>query len=168
MKYILILVMICFINFINGEIIVCPQNINSYKCLTKISIVNQTLNNSCQVSNCFEWNNEECQPTGKKQTPALVLQSIPLTGVFGAGFGNIARWDLFAISMGLSFGICIFLCCTTIGCGIFCSELSSECIKCYLNCGGCLYSLIVTIWWIYGIVLISNKEILDGNGCKLI
>jgi hypothetical protein len=40
-------------------------------------------------------------------------------------------------------------------------------LKCYTNCGGCIYSLIVTIWWIYGIVWIANRDILDGNGCPL-
>ena len=163
MKHILILLFISF-TFANSNII-CPDNVDSYSCLTLI--VNNQTNSTCEVQKCFKWDNAECISTGKEQTSALILQSVPFTGIFGAGFGNISRWDLFGVSMGLFFGICLFLCCTIFAGFFFCSETSTECLKCYTNCGGCIYSLIVMIWWIYGIVLIANREILDGNGCQL-
>ena len=94
MKHILILLFISFA-FVKSDII-CPyNNVDSYSCLTRI--VNNQTNNTCEVQKCFKWDNAECISTGKKQTPALILQSIPFTGVFGAGFGNISRWDLFLV-----------------------------------------------------------------------
>ena len=87
MKHILILLFISF-TFANSNII-CPDNVDSYSCLTLI--VNNQTNSTCEVQKCFKWDNAECISTGKKQTPALILQSIPFTGVFGAGFGNISK-----------------------------------------------------------------------------
>ena len=99
MKHILILLFISF-TFVKSDII-CPYNVDSYSCLTRI--VNNQTNSTCEVQKCFKWDNAECISTGKEQTSALILQSIPFTGVFGAGFGNISRWDLFGVSMGLFF-----------------------------------------------------------------
>ena len=44
-------------------------------------------NTKCILKKCYSWNKElnECEETGPKFVPALVLQAIPVTGVFGAG-----------------------------------------------------------------------------------
>ena len=106
---------------------------------------------------------------------AMVLQAIPFTGIFGSGFGNIGRWDLFAIPMSVIFGGCclgiISTCC--IG---FCKQENEDVVlsdreallKCYTSCFSCMYTIVIISLYIWGIVLIANKSILDGNGCQLV
>ena len=56
----------------------------------------------CNAIDCWKWNSieEKCEKAGKEWLPAMILQGIPLTGVFGSGFGNIGRWDIFGMYMG--------------------------------------------------------------------
>ena len=123
-------------------------------------------NTQCKLKKCYNWNNElsECEKVGPKFVPAIVLQAIPITGVFGSGFGNMGRWDIFSIYMGVVFGpfiLLIMYCCCFI---IFCSKESesedlSNNSKCIPQCFGCLWSITILILWIWGIVVIANKEI---------
>jgi len=170
MKRVLFLILFMLVSSNSYELsnmILCKNN-------TKCVCVNSCLNlyqikniSYCKIDKCYNFIDDKCLPTNKKMLPALLLQSIPFTGVFGSGFGYIHRWDLFVVSSGLLLSFCIFLCCVAIG-GFVCSETSDTCIQCYLHGGGCLYSSVIFSWWIYGIIVISNYDILDGNGCKLL
>ena len=121
-------------------------------------------NTKCILKKCYSWNKElnECEETGPKFVPALVLQAIPVTGVFGAGFGNMGRWDIFGIYMGVVFGplaVLILACC----CAMFgvCAQNEDrlDCAKCMGSCFGCLWSIAIVSLWIWGIVVIANKEV---------
>ena len=118
----------------------------------------------------------KCENDGKDRIAALVLQSIPFTGVFGSGYGNIGRWDIFAIYMSVVFGGCLFLC--VIGCcGMLCLNDSDSSndesikydlpVKCCINCFAFIWSITILVLWIMGIVNIANKNVLDLNGCEL-
>lgn len=136
---------------------------------------NETKN--CNVKKCYGWDNNlgKCYHTGKSQTTALILQGIPFTGVFGSGFGNIGRWDLFAIPMSVLFGGCclsITMCCCA-GCSNNNKEENAmddkeAILKCYSSCFSCIYSITLLALYIWGIVIIANNSILDGNGCELV
>jgi len=137
----------------SGNDCICPGNCLSY--------YNST--GGCHPNNCWKWNEvkEECDEAGKQFIPAIVLQSIPITGAFGSGFGNMGRWDIFSTYMAAFFGGCAFVCL----CGMCCSwatkneDDQSSFVKYGTTCGSCLWSLAITIMWIWGIVIIANKEI---------
>ena len=82
---------------------ICPGN-----CLT---YYNST--GGCHPNDCWKWNTikNQCEEDGKPYIPALVLQGIPFTGMFGSGFGNMGRWDIFLNYMMYIFGGCIAICC---------------------------------------------------------
>lgn len=133
---------------------VCP-NINCLKYNEKID--------GCRPINCWKWNTikQNCENAGKEFLPALVLQAIPITGVFGSGFGNMGRWDIFGTYMIVIFGGCTFICFCGIGCSCIFknSEDTETWVKLGTNCGGCLLSLLIVVLWIWGIVVIANKEV---------
>jgi hypothetical protein len=127
----------------------------------------------CELKKCFKWNEDEgkCEGTGSKYISAIVLQSIPVTGIFGAGFGNIGRWDWFGIVFGgIWCGGFILICCCI---GITSINLDANDLVTGITTGicislfGCLWSIAIIAMWIYGIVVIANKDILGGNGCIL-
>jgi hypothetical protein len=145
---------------------ICPGN-----CMT---FNNDT--QKCTVKKCYGWDNNlgKCYNTGKSQTTALILQGIPFTGVFGGGFGNIGRWDLFAIPISIIFGGCclsITMCCCCAVCGNNKEENALDdkeaMLKCYSSCFSCIYAITLLSLYVWGIVVIANKSILDGNGCEL-
>ena len=72
----------------NGTSCICP-NTNCLEYSDKI--------NGCHPINCWKWNEikNQCEEDGKEFIPAIILQSIPITGVFGSGFGNMGRWDIY-------------------------------------------------------------------------
>ena len=121
-------------------------------------------NTKCILKKCYSWDKElnKCEEAGPKFVPALVLQAIPVTGVFGSGFGNMGRWDIFGIYMGVVFGplaVLILACC----CAMFgvCAQNEDrlDCAKCMGSCFGCLWSIAIVSLWIWGIVVIANKEV---------
>lgn len=130
--------------------------------------------NETNHANCLKWNNitkgchpidcwkfneitQQCEKAGKEFIPAIVLQSIPMTGVFGSGFGNIGRWDLFGMYMGIVFGPLLLLC--TILCCLMQDGMSEDLSKALSACIQCLYGVAVTGFWIWGIVVIANKQV---------
>jgi hypothetical protein len=128
--------------------------------------------NQCELKKCYGWDKNlgKCEETGPKFVPAIVLQAIPFTGVFGSGFGNMGRWDLFGISMGIFFGGCSFLlfgvCCVM---AFSSSDESRHGFgQCISTCGVCLWAIAVLAYYIWGIVVIVNKEVLGPNGCPLV
>ena len=140
-----------------GPNCICPGN-----CLT---YYNST--GGCHPNDCWKWDSvkAQCVESGKEYLPALILQGIPLTGYFGSGFGNMGRWDIFGIYMGVMFGGCalICFCACCVACKVANSEEihkdNTECGKLITNCNGCLLSIALTTLWIWGIVVIANKEV---------
>jgi len=126
----------------------------------------------CKLNKCYGWDTNlgKCVETGPKFTPALVLQAIPFTGVFGSGFGNMGRWDIFGVYMAVCFGplgvLLIACCCMMMGAGSQ-DENQLDCCKCLSSCFGCLWSVAILVFWIWGIVVIANKETLGPHGCPL-
>jgi len=138
----------------SGDDCVCPG-----KCLT---YYNST--GGCHPNNCWKWDdmNDKCQEAGKPFVPAIILQSIPFTGGFGAGWGNVGRWDIFNIYMAVVFGpfaILIIACCCAMGGACAQNEDGLDCCKCLGTCFGCLWSIAICVLWIWGIVMIANKPL---------
>ena len=154
----------------SGPDCTCPG-----KCLT---YYNST--GGCHPNDCWKWDNvnDHCEVAGKDFVAPLILQSIPVTGAFGAGWGNIGRWDIFKIYMAVIFGplaIVMLSCCCVMG--GFCSQNEDrlECYHCLSHCFGCLWSVMITVMWIWGIVVIANKPLApwtdwEGNAieCALV
>ena len=70
----------------------------------------------------FDENLGQCKKDGYDHVGPLVLQAIPVTGVFGAGFGNMGRWDLFGIYMSVLLGGCSFIVLTSVICACCCNS----------------------------------------------
>ena len=132
--------------------------------------------NYCIVKKCYKYdiNLGKCKQDGYDSTAPIVLQAIPFTGIFGSGFGNIGRWDLFGIYMGIMFGGC---CCllTTATCMLCACPQGNEegskegILMCYTQCGVCVWGITILVFYILGLVWITKPGvILDGNGCPLI
>jgi hypothetical protein len=125
-------------------------------------------NNSaqCTLKPCWKWDEDltKCQGTGPKFTPAIILQGIPFTGAFGSGFGNMGRWDLFGIG-SIIWGSGVSLICLSICCHLYSvsdgDSLGSGCAYCYTI----LLSQAIFIYWLWGIAVIAEKNILGPNGC---
>lgn len=126
----------------------------------------------CVLNNCWEWDIDktECMENGPNFISAIVLQGIPFTGIFGAGFGNMGRWDLCGIAVAICFGPLVILFIWTC-CLIFLSSTNENnenyTAKCIGNCFGCIWGTVILGWYIYGIVVIANKQIKAPNGCPL-
>ena len=137
----------------------------------------------CSVIDCWKYENiAGCERDGKPFLPAMVLQSIPFTGVFGSGFGNIGRWDIFQIYMAGFFGPPVLIC--LIGCCWSCSKSSNDKNTPLLgqddnNVGlyilsmacSCLWGSLVLVLYIWGIVTIASKDVeapwVSANGTKI-
>lgn len=129
---------------------------------------------SCYVIDCWEYESiEGCVRAGKPWTPAIILQSIPVTGMFGSGFGNVERWDIFGVYIVVVFGLPIFACIVLCCVGMFNKEegILSNCALVLSYCFGCLWALTVIALWIWGIVIIASKKIdapwTSANGTKI-
>ena len=120
---------------------------------------------NCEINNCWDWDSKECIWTGPNYKSAIILQSIPFTGIFGAGFGNMGRWDLFSYG-SIIWGVGSLIPCILLVIYI-CSYIQVDPIKVFK-----LYFLffITTIiaYWVWGIYVISNKLIDGPKGCELI
>lgn len=158
----------------------CPGGCMSYN--------KDPINPMCVLNKCWGWDTDktECVETGPSFIPAIALQAIPFTGIFGSGFGNMGRWDLFGISVAICFGplliLSILACCL-----IFLSsqnnkndntevplihegqvgERGGDVIKCFGHCAGCLWVIAIMGWYINGIIVIANKHVKAPNGCPL-
>lgn len=136
-----------------GSNCTCPANCLQYVAET----------GGCHPIDCWSYSTikAECNEAGKEWLPAIILQGIPVTGVFGSGFGNIGRWDIFKTYMLILFGGCLMVCC----CGCLCdccakTEEDKETVtKFGAQCGGCLWSITIIGMWIWGIVTIANKSV---------
>ena len=141
----------------SGSSCVCPGG-----CMAPVG------NNSdmCQIKTCWYWDIDEtkCKGTGPKWVPAIVLQGVPFTGVFGAGFGNMGRWDLFGIGSAVWGGVVILGCLLA----IFAGNIEDDSCKSIMPLYNCLVSIAIITYWVWGIVVIANKDVLGGNGCPLI
>jgi hypothetical protein len=120
----------------------------------------------CIIDNCWEWDkNLGCSETGPNYNTALILQAVPFTGIFGAGFGNIGRWDLFGIGSILwglgSIFPCVILC---LYLTINIEGNPIDAIKRYLY----LFLFLVLCYWIWGLYLIGSRQVYSKDGCKLI
>lgn len=105
----------------------------------------------------------KCLEAGKSHNTALILQAIPALGPIGVSYGYLYRWDLFFIIWGTFLSMMV---CTCI------LSLSESCKESGLptigSCFSGLWSMLVLTMYIYGLVVIINNEMVDGNGCKLV
>jgi len=144
-------------------------------------------NKHCVIKKCYEIEQSSivngepilsCKQIGKDHVAPLVLQAIPFTGIFGSGFGNIGRWDLFGVFMAILFGGCCALlipaaicsCCLTTNDDNL-NEL--KLVSCWVNCGGCLWIISILAFYILGIVWTATPGAIleyetDPRGCPLI
>ena len=148
----------------------CP-----YPCLEQVKNENY-----CIAKKCYTFDNDlgECKKTGHNHVGPLVLQAIPFTGVFGSGFGNIGRWDLFGMYMGIFFGGCCFIIMSAMCCLCCCNKNDDDLeaandkesyMKCATSCGGCIWGIVVLVFYILGIVWTATEGgVLDADGCPLI
>ena len=146
----------------------CP-----YPCLEQVKNENY-----CIAKKCYKFNENlgKCEKSGTDHLVPLILQAIPLTGIFGSGFGNIGRWDWFGLYMGIVFGGCCFIIMASACC--LCCDNSSEgpsieegksCMKCASSCGVCIWATVIIIFYILGIVWTATEGgVLDADGCPLI
>jgi hypothetical protein len=155
----------------NGTNCICPDTIKSdfTGCLEYSEKIH-----GCHPINCWKWNEIKgnCEEAGKDFVPAIILQSIPVTGMFGSGFGNMGRWDIFG-TYWLVIG-CGCLCSCCMGAGAGCASQADdkhEAMAVGGKCGSCLTSIAIMIMWIWGIVVIANKEVdapwTDWEGNKI-
>ena len=135
-----------------GSNCTCPANCLMYVAET----------GGCHPIDCWYYSiiKDECSESGKEWLPAMVLQGIPITGVFGSGFGNIGRWDIFGTYMAVVFGGCLGTCC----CACFCSACNKEenreaMAKSGSSSCGCLVAIAILVMYVWGIVVIANKEV---------
>jgi hypothetical protein len=148
----------------------CP-----YPCLEQVKNENYCIAKKCYT---FDNNLGQCKKSGHDHVAPLVLQAIPFTAVFGSGFGNIGRWDLFGMYMGILFGGCCFLIMSAMCCLCCCNKNDDEMeiandkesyMKCATSCGGCIWAIVILIFYILGIVWTATEGgVLDANGCPLI
>jgi len=116
----------------------------------------------CHPNDCWKWDdvNDKCEVAGQDFVPPIILQGIPFTGLFGAGWGNIGRWDIFAVYMAVVFGpivILLFACCCALGGVCALNEARQDCCQCVSSFLGCIWAVTIIGLWIWGIVAIANK-----------
>ena len=71
-------------------------------------------------------------------------------------------WDIFSIYMGVVFGpfaVLILACCCAMFGACAQNEDRADCAKCMGSCCTCLWSIAIVSLWIWGIVVIANKEV---------
>ena len=137
----------------------------------------------CSESSCLEWSEsyqrciphecysyddvlQECERVGPSKTTTLILQGIPVTGMMGVAWGTLERWDIFAVSMSLVFGLCV-MSCFVVGCAMcICSnERSEKFIKSYgifKQCLGCLVMTASAVFWIWGIFVMADGSQMEA------
>ena len=144
----------------NGSSCICPDSTKSdfTGCLKYEESIN-----GCHPINCWKWNEikGQCEEAGKPFAPAIILQAIPFTGAFGSGFGNMGGWDIFGNYIACILGGCLFICCSGCIASIGHTEEidKSASVKLCTSVSSCLWSIAILTMWIWGIVVIANKEI---------
>ena len=142
---------------------VVPNN-NSCTCKYNCFQAN-TKNNLCVLKKCKAWDSiaETCTCGGAPKTLAIVFQAIPATGPIGVGWAIIGRND-WGMSIWITMGVI-----TVLACGGICSsdENGEGFMFPLATILGGLFSLYSFVLWIYGIVVMANDDILDGDGCHL-
>lgn len=151
----------------NENIIPCNKGTNGTSCVCPnqncLKYSNKT--NGCHPIDCWKWNQvtQTCEQDGVSIIGPIVLQAIPFTGYFGSGFGNMKRWDIFGMYwIVIGSGCFLSCCCACIGRHTLGGETSDEKdagMKMGSKCGNCLLTTALTVMWIWGIVVIANKEI---------
>jgi len=143
---------------------VCPQ-----ACLEQVENTNY-----CKMKKCYTWDENlgKCDESGKDFVAPLVLQAIPFTGIFGSGFGNIGRWDIFGLYMGVLFGGCcsilIFMFALLACCPADEGQDKETTLACLGYCGGLIWALGVLTLYVLGIYWTASPgAILDSAGCPL-
>lgn len=129
----------------------------------------------CYSEDCWKWDtiNQKC--VGQKDfIGPIVLQSIPITGMFGSGFGNMGRWDIFGTYQAVFWGPLVLLCCFM--CCVISKDSTNEdtsgttleTAKTCSGCFGCCWAIAVIALWIWGIVVIAEKSVkapwVNANG----
>ena len=148
----------------------CP-----YPCLEQVKNENYCIPKKCYT---FDTNLGQCKKSGTDHVVPLVLQAIPFTAVFGSGFGNMGRWDLFGMYMGVLFGGCCSIIMMGFCCLCCCNKNDDELeaandkeayMKCATNCGACIWGIVILVLYILGIVWTATEgAVLDAHGCPLI
>lgn len=166
MRLFLVLLIITCVSAANIRSLRPKEKIKAIKCDEKEHLKCLVWNNSsqgCYPIDCWKFNaiTEKCERDGKPWLPAIILQSIPITGIFGSGFGNIGRWDIFGVYLGLLIIPFALICCCM--CYILSKEdisidqgFAFECCRSFLTC---TWAFTVLFAWIYGIVAIASKNI---------
>ena len=131
----------------------------------------------CVMKDCYKYDENLgiCAQDGFHYGGPLALQAIPFTGVFGSGYGNIGRWDMFGMYMGVTMGGCCFIMVTLCLCLFVCPEGRGEedtketGLLIGSKCGYCLWGIAVLVFYVIGIVQMATPGlVIDGNGCPLI
>ena len=118
---------------------------------------------NCYTVDCWKWDTIKQSCIGQKDfVGPMVLQSIPFTGVFGSGFGNMGRWDIFGIYQAVVWGpivlLCCVLCCVAAKSDDDDATSSEDTIKLCSTCFTCVYTIAVLALWVWGIVSIAEKR----------
>jgi len=163
----------------NDKMLPCEYLKSNSKCICPGECMIQLTNNSyCKIKNCYLWDNnsKKCKENGESYWATMILNGIPPTGIIGIGDLIMKRSDLFAISLSISLGGCIFLLCTGCCCGYWAARKNDRnegkkperISKCYIYNTGILWFSFMIVWWVTRLYFIGTNQWLDGNGCKLI
>jgi len=145
----------------------------NFQCNTEASCSNHgecnTDNNACVCSEKYATyeceKGHQCCYKRKERLVGGLLQGF--LGLFGAGFFYIEQIGWGIIQIGLitgGFGILFAIACLPLC--IDCDDNSTTCLSIIT----CLYSIFFVVAfgiWIYGIVVISTGDMIDGNGVEL-
>ena len=121
----------------------------------------------CTIRNCWFWDNNEnlCIEQGPDYDSALIWQSIPFTGIFGAGFGNMGRWDIFAYG-SIMWGVGSLIPCILF-CIYLCTYIETDPLK-VLKIYFIFFCCVILGYYSWGIYVIATKQITGPKGCSLI
>jgi len=121
----------------------------------------------CNLKNCWEWTESVCHEVGPDYKSALIWQSVPFTGIFGAGFGNMGRWDIFgygSILWGVGSIMPCILLCIYMYTYVYRDINPIKVLKIYFI----IFCCIVLGYYGWGIYIIATKQITGPEGCQLI
>ena len=154
----------------------CSFTENVCKC-PESCMVQKSGESYCVLKDCYKYDENLglCAQDGFHYGGPLALQAIPMTGVFGAGYGNIGRWDVFGMYMGITIGGCLFILVTLCACLFVCPEGKDDAdsketgLLVWSKCGYCLWGVSVLVFYVLGIVQMATPGlVIDGDGCPLI
>ena len=121
----------------------------------------------CNLKNCWEWRESVCHEVGPYYKSAIIWQSVPFTGIFGAGFGNMGRWDIFgygSILWGVGSIMPCILLCIYMYTYVYRDINPIKVLKIYFI----IFCCIVLGYYGWGIYIIATKQITGPEGCQLI